>query len=101
MTRDEIFNRIVDILSKTFEIDPARITPGALLFQELDLDSIDAIDLVVQLQEWTGRHVPEEGLRAVRTVDDVVNLVEAHLAGGAPEGAPPVPGAPPGGASGR
>ena len=90
MTRDEIFARIVDILSKTFEIDKARITPGALLFQELDLDSIDAIDLVVQLQEWTGRHVPEEGLRAVRTVDDVVNLVEAHLAGGVPEGAPPV-----------
>jgi acyl carrier protein len=89
MTRDEIFARIVEILSKTFEIDPVRITPGALLFQELDLDSIDAIDLVVQLQEWTGRHVPEEGLRAVRTVDDVVNLVEKHLADGVPEGAPP------------
>jgi acyl carrier protein len=82
MTRPEILARVVEVLSKTFDIDPKRITPQALLFQELDLDSIDAIDMVVQLQDWTGRRVPEEALRGVRTVDDVVSLVEAQLAGG-------------------
>ncbi len=56
------------------------------MFVDLDLDSIDAIDLVVKLQEWTGRRVPEETLRAVRTVDDVVTMIEAHLAEAAAQG---------------
>jgi acyl carrier protein len=80
MTRDEIFSRLRDLLVQKFEIDPGRITGGARLFQDLDLDSIDAIDMVVQLQEWTGRRVPEKALRAVRTVDDVVSMVEGHIA---------------------
>jgi acyl carrier protein len=79
MTRNEILTRVRDILAETFEIDPERIKPEATLFADLDLDSIDAIDLVVKLQEWTGRRVPEETLRAVRTVDDVVSMIEAHL----------------------
>ena len=86
MTRDEIFVRVRDIISGSFEVDPAAVTPEARLFQDLGLDSIDAIDMVVRLQELTGRRVAEEALRKVRTVDDVVALVEAHLAGGANEG---------------
>ena len=82
MTRDEIFIRVRELLAQSFEIDPERVKPDALLFQDLDLDSIDAIDMVVSLQEWTGRRVSEEALRGVRTVDDVVSLVEAHLAAG-------------------
>lgn len=92
MTRDEILGRVSELISKSFEIDPAKIKPEALLFQELGLDSIDAIDLVVRLQEWTGRRVSEEAVRGVRTVDDVVSLVEAHLAGTVPEGGPEGPG---------
>jgi acyl carrier protein len=83
VTRDEIFTRVSELLVGSFELDPKQITPQALLFQELGLDSIDAIDMVVRLQEWTGRRVPEEALRKVRTVDDVVSLVESHLVGGA------------------
>lgn len=86
MTHEEIFTRVRDILAETFELDPARIQPTATLFQDLDLDSIDAIDLVVKLQEWTGRRVPEKSLRAVRTVDDVVTMIEAHLAQAAAQG---------------
>ena len=90
MTRDEIFARVRELLTKTFGLPAEKIKPTALLQQDLDLDSIDAVDLVVYLQDWTGREVPEEALRAVRTVDDVVSMVETHLAGGtAPEGPPP------------
>jgi acyl carrier protein len=85
VTREEIFGRVAELLSQAFEIDPKRITPEALLFQDLDLDSIDAIDMVVRLQEWTGRRVPEDALRGVRTVDDVVSLVESHLSVGPEE----------------
>ena len=92
MTRDEILGRVREILVSSFDIDAAAIKPEALLFQELGLDSIDAIDMVVRLQEWTGRRVPEEALRKVRTVDDVVSLVAAHLAeGGAPGASPSGP----------
>ena len=82
MSRDEILARVRDILIRSFQIAPAAVVPEALLFQDLGLDSIDAIDMVVHLQDWTGRRVPEEALRKVRTVDDVVSLVEAHLAAG-------------------
>jgi len=94
VTREEIFTQVRDLLAKSFEIDPAAIKPESMLFQELELDSIDAIDMVVQLQEWTGRYVPEESLRGIRTVDDVVSLVEAHLAQGPAPGGPPAIGAP-------
>jgi acyl carrier protein len=74
-----------DLLVTSFQIDPKVITPEARLFEELGLDSIDAIDMVVHLQEWTGRRVAEEALRKVRTVDDIVGLVESHLAEGGGE----------------
>ena len=93
MTRDEIFERVRELLTKTFGLPAEKVTPTALLQQDLDLDSIDAVDLVVYLQDWTGREVPEEALRAVRTVDDVVSMVETHLASG------PVPESPPPGAA--
>jgi acyl carrier protein len=84
VTREEIFGRVRDLLVSSFQIDAKVVTPEARLFEELGLDSIDAIDMVVHLQEWTGRRVAEEALRKVRTVDDIVGLVEAHLAEGGP-----------------
>ena len=93
MTRDEIYKRVSELLVTSFEVDAKLINPKALLFQELGLDSIDAIDMVVTLQEWTGRPVPEEALRAVRTIDDVVSLVADHVqaadGAGAHSGDPP------------
>jgi len=88
MSPDEILKHVTDLLTTSFEIDPNRIKPEALLVQDLGLDSIDAIDLVVRLQEWTGQRVSEDALRDVRTVRDVVALVQAHLAGTVPPGEP-------------
>jgi acyl carrier protein len=89
MTREEIDQRLRALLVERFQVDPARLSPEARLFQDLDLDSIDAIDMAVELQAWSGRRIPEERLRSIRTLDDVVSMVEAHLAeGGVPEGRP-------------
>jgi acyl carrier protein len=87
MTRDEIYTRVRDLLAKRFEIDPARVTLEARLFQDLDLDSIDAIDMAVELQTWTGRRLPEESLRSIRTIADVISTIETHLATGGDSGA--------------
>lgn len=65
------------VLVDEFEIDPATITMEALLIDDLDLDSIDAIDILTRLREFTGKHLPAEALKSVNTVGDVVHLVEA------------------------
>ena len=79
MTRDEIFSKIQATLVEMFELAPEEVTLEARLYQDLDLDSIDAIDMVVKLQELTGKRVEEEAVRAVRTVGDIVELVAANL----------------------
>jgi acyl carrier protein len=76
MTRDEIFAQVTHHMAEMFEIDPATIKADALLRENLDLDSIDAIDLAVKIEELTGKRVDEGSLRSVRTVQDVVDLVE-------------------------
>jgi len=80
MTRDEIYRHIVDILADTFELDRAEISAESKLFEELDLDSIDAVDLFVEIHALTGRRIEAEVARKVRTVEDVVALVESELA---------------------
>ena len=80
MTRAEIYQRITGILVKTFELDPADIRPESRLFEDLDLDSIDAVDMFVELHEVTGRRIDPQAARNIRTVQDIVALVEAELA---------------------
>lgn len=79
MTREMILEKVTRTMVELFDLDPAAITPETK-FEDLKLTSLDAIDLVVELQRLTGRRVSEEGLRKVRTVGDIVSLVESHLA---------------------
>lgn len=82
MERNEIQSRVVSMIAETFELDAAGITADSRLYEDLDLDSIDALDMVVKLQEFMNRRVNEGELRQLRTVGDVVNLVvEANVAG--------------------
>ncbi|EOD56395.1 acyl carrier protein [Aeromonas molluscorum] len=80
MNRDEIFIEIKTTLVKLFEVDEADITLDAQLYQDLELDSIDAIDLVVHLQKLTGKKIKPEEFKSVRSVADVVDAVERLLA---------------------
>lgn len=63
-----------------FEIDAAKITPDANLYADLDIDSIDAVDLVLKLKEFTGRKLQPQQFKHVRTVNDVVEAVLGILA---------------------
>ena len=80
MNRTEISTEIRTRIAEMCEVDAASIREESLLQEDLDLDSIDAIDLAVRIQELTGTRVQESALRSVRTVGDVVNLVEGVLA---------------------
>jgi acyl carrier protein len=75
MTKDEIFARIATILQQTFEIEAERITPDAKLSDDLDVDSIDAVDLIVQLKPLVGKRLQPEVFKSVRTVQDVVDAL--------------------------
>jgi len=77
LSQDEILVRLRADLEEMFEIPPDRITLDARLYEDLDLDSIDAVDLVVKLQELTGRKIKPEQFKTVRTVGDIVGHVHA------------------------
>jgi len=91
MSRDEILAHVRASMAELFELDESDITLDAHLIDDLDLDSIDAIDMAARLQELTGRRVPEDALKSIRTVADVVELVHAELAQRAAELARGVP----------
>ena len=74
-TEAEIEATIRKILVEEFEVDPAALKPETNLFTELDLDSIDAVDLVVRLQQDTGKKVNPEDFKAIRTLGDVTQAV--------------------------
>jgi acyl carrier protein len=64
---------------ESFELDPAEVLPTADLREDLDLDSIDAIDLVVGLEEEIGLEVSEDELREIKVVQDIVDLIHRAL----------------------
>ncbi|MDF7657673.1 acyl carrier protein [Erwiniaceae bacterium L1_54_6] len=76
MNKDEIYQEVAALLTSLFEIEPDDIRPDARLYEDLELDSIDAVDMVVHLQKRTGRKIKPETFRSVRTVQDVVDAVE-------------------------
>ncbi len=75
MTRDEAFEVIRTDLVEIFEIEESEIRPDATLIDDLGLDSIDGVDMMVRLQERTGKKVTPDQFENVRTVDDLVDLV--------------------------
>jgi acyl carrier protein len=79
-SRDEIYQKLSTYLEEMFEIPPEKISLEARLVEDLDLDSIDAVDLVVKLQELTSRKLSPEEFKSVRTVGDIIDRVHALLA---------------------
>ena len=74
-TKDEIFNELKNILTEELEVPADKITGNANLFEELDLDSIDAVDIAVRMQKFTDKKLSPAQFREIRTIDDVVNAV--------------------------
>ena len=76
MTQDKTFEKVSQTLVKMFEVKPETVTMEATLFEDLDLDSIDAIDMAAEIQKFTGKRLEEDDLRKLRTVGDVVVLID-------------------------
>jgi acyl carrier protein len=79
-SREDIFALLRSYLIDMFEVPPEKVTLDARLYEDLDLDSIDAVDLIVKLQEFTQRKFKAEEFKTVRRVSDVIDRVESILA---------------------
>jgi acyl carrier protein len=75
MTRDDVFEKLKEILVAEFDLDPSAVTPEAHIATDLDLDSIDAVDLIVKMKQYTVGKIDPELFKNVRTVQDVVELL--------------------------
>ena len=74
-TRQEILDYVKEVFASDFEIDPADISDDVDIFSELGLDSIDAVDLVVKLQDFSGSKLDPVKFKKVRTVGDMVTAI--------------------------
>ena len=74
-THDEIFAILRAALIELFELAPEQISLEANLYDDLEIDSIDAVDLIDHIKRQTGKKIAAEEFKAVRTVGDVVEAV--------------------------
>ncbi|MFJ4052311.1 MULTISPECIES: acyl carrier protein [Pseudomonas] len=74
-TREDIFNILRDALVELFELEPASISLQSNLYQDLEIDSIDAVDLIDHIKRQTGKKIAADDFKSVRTVNDVVEAV--------------------------
>lgn len=77
MDTDTLYVKIRGILVDQFDVDEASVSLDANLYEELEIDSIDAVDLLVQLKELTGQKIAPETFKEVRTIRDVLNAIAA------------------------
>jgi len=78
-SREEIYNTLSTIFIDDFEIEPEDISLTANLYEDLDLDSIDAIDLIVKLKAFTGHKIEPDAFKKVRTVNDIIDELSKLL----------------------
>jgi len=74
-TREDIFNILRDALVELFELEPSSISLESNLYQDLEIDSIDAVDLIDHIKRQTGKKIAADDFKSVRTVNDVVEAV--------------------------
>ena len=78
MQRDEVFNLVRDHLAEELEVDPTKIAEETRFKQDLDADSLDLYELVMELEDRYGISVSEEQAARIETVGDAVSFVVEH-----------------------
>jgi acyl carrier protein len=76
---EEIYQRILQVMQELFDIEPQQVSRESRLYEDLDIDSIDAVDLVIELKKITGKKMQADDFKSVRTVQDVVDAVSRLL----------------------
>ena len=74
-SKEEIFDKLDEILESEFEIDKSLLTSDSDLFNDINLDSIDVVDLAVRLQQFTDKRISPEEFKKIHTLNDVVETL--------------------------
>jgi acyl carrier protein len=88
-SKAEILLKIQEMMKELFELEPDRVHPDARLIEDLELDSLDAIDLAVKVEESTGLAFDEQKIRSLRTIDDVIVALQGLISSKGETPAPP------------
>ena len=80
MNREQLFDWVARLLADMFELDRSSMALDSDLYVDLDIDSIDAVDLAVKLTELTGQRLAPERFRIIRTMADIVDALAAQAA---------------------
>jgi acyl carrier protein len=76
---DRIVKIVNQVLEEEFEIDPELLKPKSLLYEDIGLDSLDAVDLIVMVDKKLGVRIDEEEARAIKTLEDIYSTIEELL----------------------
>ena len=71
-SKQAIYEQLVSMMEELFEVEPRQVSPDALLADDLDIDSIDAVDMAAHLQQLTGHKIQAAAFKEIRTVQDLV-----------------------------
>lgn len=74
-TKEQILDKIREVLTEQFDVEPEAITPEARLREDLDIDSIDAVNLIIELKSFTVKKLAVESFRDVKTLGDLIEAV--------------------------
>ena len=76
MTKEQIYSKLKEILINDFDIEESLITPDSSIEEDLELDSIDSVDMIVKVKPLLNAPIEPEAFKSVKTVQDVVDLLE-------------------------
>lgn len=78
MSEEEIFNKIKDLIAENFDIDKDKITKETSFTDDLEADSIDLVEFILQLEDEFGAEIPDDEAEKIKTVGDAVAYIKAH-----------------------
>ena len=78
MTEEEIFNKIAELIADNFQLDKDKITMDTNFTKDLDADSIDLVEFIMQLEDEFGAEIPDEDAAKIITVADAVAYIKSH-----------------------
>ena len=73
-----VFDKVKKIIVDELDIDPAKVTLEANLAEDLEADSLDAVELIMQLEDEFGLEIEDDAAQSIKTVGDLVNYIEEH-----------------------
>lgn len=78
MSEEEIFNKIKDMIADNFDVDKDEITEDTNFMNDLDADSIDLVEFILQLEDEFGAEIPDDEAEKIKTIGDAVSYIKPH-----------------------